>query len=49
MKIAVVSEDFRTITGKAGKARRFLLFEAETGKRPQLERCLQRCLKPGCL
>jgi predicted Fe-Mo cluster-binding NifX family protein len=38
MKIAVVSEDFRTLTGKAGKARRFLLFEAEKGKRPRLEK-----------
>jgi len=38
MRIAVVSEDFRTLTGKAGKARRFLLFEAETGRRPQLEK-----------
>jgi hypothetical protein len=37
MRVAVVSEDFRTLTGKAGKARRFLLFEAEEGRRPQLE------------
>ena len=37
MKVAVVSEDFRTLTGKAGKARRFLLFDAEKGQRPQLE------------
>lgn len=41
MKIAVVSEDFRSITGKAGKARRFLFFEAERGKRPQLEKYLE--------
>jgi hypothetical protein len=38
MKVAVVSEDFHTLSGPAGKARRFLLFEAETGRRPQLER-----------
>jgi hypothetical protein len=38
MKVAVVSEDFRTLTGKAGKARRFLLFEAKKGSRPQLEK-----------
>lgn len=37
MKVAVVSEDFRTLTGKAGRARRFLLFEAERGRTPQLE------------
>ena len=41
MKIAVVSEDFRSVTGKAGKARRFLLFEAQRGRRPQLQRYLQ--------
>ncbi len=37
MKVAVVSEDFCTLTGKAGKARRFLLFEAEKGRQPELE------------
>lgn len=37
MKVAVVSEDFRSLSGKAGKARRFLLFEAQKGRRPQLE------------
>jgi hypothetical protein len=41
MKVAVVSEDFHTLCGPAGKARRFLLFEAETGRRPQLERYLE--------
>ena len=41
MKIAVVSEDFRSITGKAGRTRRFLLFEAERGKRPELEKYLE--------
>jgi predicted Fe-Mo cluster-binding NifX family protein len=37
MKVAVVSEDFRSVSGSAGKARRFLLFEAEQGSRPRLE------------
>ena len=37
MKVAVVSEDFRTRTGRAGRARRFLLFEAQPGSRPRLE------------
>lgn len=37
MKVAVVSDDFRTLTGKAGKARRFLLFEAQKGEHPQLQ------------
>ena len=46
MKVVVVSEDFRTITGKAGKARRFLLFEAEQGRRPRLEKYLE--LPEGC-
>jgi len=41
MQVAVVSEDFRTMTGKAGKARRFLLFKAEAGRRPQLQRYLE--------
>jgi hypothetical protein len=41
MKVAVVSEDFHTLCGPAGKARRFLLFEAETGRRPQLKRYLE--------
>lgn len=38
MKVVVVSEDFRSISGKAGKARRFLVFEAARGARPVLER-----------
>ena len=38
MKVAVVSDDFRTLTGKVEEARRFLLFEAQKGKRPQLEK-----------
>lgn len=45
MRVAVVSEDFRTLTGKAGRARRFLLFEAQPGRRPQLEQYFE--LKEG--
>ena len=41
MKVAVVSEDFRSLSGPAGKARRFLLFEAKQGQRPVLERYFQ--------
>lgn len=35
MRIAVTSQNFRTITGHAGKARRFLVFEAEGGETPR--------------
>jgi len=31
MKIAVTSQNFRTITGHAGKTRRFLVYEADGG------------------
>jgi len=41
MKVAVVSEDFRSVSGPAGKARRFLLFEAQHGSRPRLEQYYQ--------
>lgn len=34
MKFAVASEDFRSISGHAGHAARFLVFEAENGKEP---------------
>lgn len=34
MKIAVTSQNFRTITGHAGRTRRFLVFEAEPGMEP---------------
>lgn len=34
MKFAVASDDFCTISGHAGHATRFLVFEAETGKDP---------------
>ncbi len=32
MKIAVTSQNFRTITGHAGKARRFLVFDTEANE-----------------
>ncbi|MBK5959458.1 nitrogen fixation protein [Rhodoplanes elegans] len=35
MRIAVASQNFRTVTGHAGKSRRFLVFEAERGARPR--------------
>jgi predicted Fe-Mo cluster-binding NifX family protein len=40
MKIAVTSQNFRTITQHAGKTRRFLIFEqdADTGKAQELAR-----------
>jgi predicted Fe-Mo cluster-binding NifX family protein len=34
VKFAVASEDFQTISGHAGHAARFLVFEAEVGKEP---------------
>lgn len=36
MKIAVVSEDGRTITGHTGRARRFLIYKVEGENRPTL-------------
>lgn len=39
MRIAVTSQNFRTVTGHAGRARRFLVYEADTGRQPrELER-----------
>ena len=38
MKIAIVSDDFQTVSGKAGRARRFLLFDAPKGQQPRLEK-----------
>lgn len=35
MKIAVTSQDFRTVTAHAGKTRRFLVFEAVSGESPR--------------
>jgi predicted Fe-Mo cluster-binding NifX family protein len=34
MRIAVTSQNFRTITGHAGKTRRFLVFEIDRGSPP---------------
>ena len=36
MKIAVTSQDFRRITGHAGRARRFLVYQVEPGVAPSL-------------
>ncbi|OSM06193.1 NifB/NifX family molybdenum-iron cluster-binding protein [Magnetofaba australis] len=36
MRIAVVSDDYKQVTGKCGKARRFLIFSGEMGGEPQL-------------
>ncbi len=39
MKVAVTSQNFRTITGHAGKTRRFLIYEVNDAGMPQeLER-----------
>lgn len=35
MKIGVTSQNFRTITGHAGKARRFFIYDAQKGQEPQ--------------
>ncbi len=34
MRIAVTSQNFRTVTGHAGKSRRFLVFEGDPGHDP---------------
>lgn len=34
MRIAVTSQNFKTITGHAGKSRRFIVFEADRSKAP---------------
>ena len=36
MKIAVTSQNFRTVTGHAGMARRFLVYRAAPGTAPEL-------------
>lgn len=41
MQIAVVSNDFQTVTGPAGKARRYLIFDAEPNSEPRLQRRLE--------
>ncbi|EEW26178.1 NifB/NifX family molybdenum-iron cluster-binding protein [Rhodobacter ferrooxidans] len=35
MRFAIASQNFRTVTGHAGKTRRFLVYEAETGQTPR--------------
>ncbi len=35
MKIAVTSQNFRTVTGHGGKSRRFLVFEVDAGAMPR--------------
>ncbi|MGP9812467.1 NifB/NifX family molybdenum-iron cluster-binding protein [Rhodopseudomonas sp. NSM] len=35
MLIAVASQNFRTVTGHAGKSRRFMVFDAAPGRTPQ--------------
>lgn len=34
MKIAVTSQNFKTVTNHAGKARRFIVFDAQKGSEP---------------
>lgn len=43
MKIAVTSQNFRTITGHAGKARRFLILDAEGGEVGRLDLPKELC------
>ncbi|MBK1646383.1 nitrogen fixation protein [Thiocapsa imhoffii] len=39
MRVAVTSQNFKTITGHAGKTRRFMIFEADTsGRTVEVER-----------
>ncbi|MGK7931815.1 MAG: NifB/NifX family molybdenum-iron cluster-binding protein [Microcystaceae cyanobacterium] len=40
MKIAVVSQDFQTISGKTGQARQFLVYEAIADNEPTLSQQL---------
>jgi DNA-binding transcriptional ArsR family regulator/predicted Fe-Mo cluster-binding NifX family protein len=40
MRIAVTSDDFRSVTGHAGRSRNFLVFEAETDTPPRVVDCL---------
>jgi predicted Fe-Mo cluster-binding NifX family protein len=41
MKIVVSSQDFRTVSGHAGQARRWLVFETDTGGAPILKERLE--------
>lgn len=34
MKIAITSQNFRTVTGHAGRARRFLIYDVQPGAEP---------------
>jgi predicted Fe-Mo cluster-binding NifX family protein len=34
MKVAVTSQNFRTVTGHAGRARRFLIYDVQPGAEP---------------
>ena len=45
MRIAVSSQNFRTITGHAGKSRRFIVYEADGGEAPREVQRLD--LEPG--
>ena len=36
MKIAIVSQNFQTITGKTGRARKFLVYETSSQGEPTL-------------
>ncbi|MCK9530170.1 MAG: NifB/NifX family molybdenum-iron cluster-binding protein [Gammaproteobacteria bacterium] len=39
MRVAITSQNFRTITGHAGKTRRFMVFESDPGNEPvEMER-----------
>ncbi|MDJ0601438.1 MAG: NifB/NifX family molybdenum-iron cluster-binding protein [Crocosphaera sp.] len=41
MKLALVSDDFQTITGKTGRARKFLVYEATQNTEPTLVQKLE--------
>ena len=41
MKFALVSDDFCTITGKTGRARKFLVYEATQNIKPSLVQKLE--------
>jgi predicted Fe-Mo cluster-binding NifX family protein len=45
MKVAVTSQDFRTVTGHAGKAHRFIVFDTDVGG--QVTEVARLDLEPG--
>ena len=45
MRIAVTSQNFKTITGHAGKSRRFLIYDLEPGSAPQSRSSGSTCLR----